>query len=202
MNTRIIILLGVPGSGKGTQAKKIAERYGYGHISTGDLLRAIERDPHSDIADQRKLAEMKAGKLVDNELIYRLTFREIEKYLAQGKGVVLDGAIRSIEQAQAFQQFFTEKGLDHHLLVIDVHIADETVMQRLEIRLATQGKQRPDDDPEVMKERLRVQGNNALKPILDYYESLGVLRRVDGEPPIAEVEKSIMVVVEGPGSDT
>ena len=76
---KIIILLGVPGSGKGTQAKRLAARSGFAHISTGELLRALEADTSADSHDRQKLADMKAGKLVPDELIYKLAFREIKK---------------------------------------------------------------------------------------------------------------------------
>ena len=192
---RIIILFGVPGSGKGTQAKKLAERYHYSHISTGDLLRALDTDPNADPADREKLANMKAGKLVAHDLIYKLAFREIENSLVANKGVVLDGAIRGVEQAEAFQHFFEKKGAASDVLAIEIHIADEMVMRRLQTRLEMFGKERPDDDPKIMRERLREQGNAAIKPILDYYDSLGVLRRVDGEPPIEAVEAEIEKII-------
>ena len=70
----ILIFLGPPGCGKGTQAKKIATKYNYGHISTGDLLRALANDPHGDAEDKKLLEEMKAGKLVSDDLIYKLAF--------------------------------------------------------------------------------------------------------------------------------
>ena len=194
---KIIIFLGVPGSGKGTQAKKIADKYGYAHVSTGDLLRTLEHDRTADPADWQKLADMKAGKLVADELIYKLAFRAIEESLARGEGVVLDGAVRTVEQAKEFQRFFEEKKVASEVLAIEIHIADATVMKRLEIRLELQGKQRADDDPEVMRKRMKEQGNKALKPILDFYRSLGVLATIDGEPPIAAVEREITKVIEG-----
>ena len=96
--------MGVPGSGKGTQAKKIAQKYGYGHISTGDLLRALDADANGNPEDKQKLAEMKSGKLVSDDLIYKLAFQEMDKYLDAGQGVVLDGAIRNVEQAKKYQE--------------------------------------------------------------------------------------------------
>ena len=134
---------------------------------------------------------MKVGKLVADELIYKLAFREIEKNLQAGRGIVLDGAIRSLKQAKKYQNFFVEKGVGGDVLALEVHIADATVMKRLEIRLETFGKQRVDDDPAIMKKRLGEQGNAPLQPILDYYRRLGVLQTVDGEPPIEEVEREI-----------
>ena len=96
--------MGVPGSGKGTQARKLVQKYNYGHISTGDLLRALDNDENADKQDKQKLADMKAGKLVADDLIYKLAFAEMDKYLDAGQGVILDGAIRNVEQAKKYQE--------------------------------------------------------------------------------------------------
>ena len=69
MNQQIILLLGVPGSGKGTQGKKLKEEYGFAHISSGDLLRALDADPQGNPEQKKMLSDMKAGKLVSNNLI-------------------------------------------------------------------------------------------------------------------------------------
>src|SRR3989338_1147823 len=122
---KIIILMGVPGSGKGTQAKKIAKKYNYGHISTGDLLRALDNNQSADPEDKKKLAEMKAGRLVADDLIYKLAFREMDGYLDAGRGVVLDGAIRNVEQAKKYQEYFVGKKLKDEVLAIEVALSDE-----------------------------------------------------------------------------
>ena len=91
---KIIILMGVPGSGKGTQARILKQKFNYGHISTGDLLRALDADPNGDPEDKKMLADMKAGKLVSDSLIYKLAFQEIEKYFdgnLSGKTIALWG---------------------------------------------------------------------------------------------------------------
>ena len=212
---KIIMLMGVPGSGKGTQAKRLAARYGYAHISTGDLLRALDLDPASDPEDKRQLAEMKAGRLVPAGLIYKLAFREIEKNLATGQGVVLDGAVRTVEQAREYQNFFREKRVESELVVIEIALDDETTFQRLTKRkvCAECGNiipysadnerktvcdrcggalmVRADDNPEAIRRRIAEQGNAALQPILDYYRELGVSRRVAGEKEIDEVALEI-----------
>lgn len=193
---KVIILLGVPGSGKGTQAKKIAERYGFAHISTGELLRALSSDPAADPKDKRRLEAMKSGRLVPDSLIYTLMFREIDKYLAAGRGVVLDGAIRSVVQAEAFQKFFTEKGVAHEVIVIELALSDEAIRQRLEARIAS-GAARADDNPEVMADRIREQGNIALRPIAEYYDRLGVLHRVDGSQQVQTVAEEIYQLLDG-----
>lgn len=193
---KVIILMGVPGSGKGTQAVKIADKFGYGHISTGNLLRALDADSNADPQDKQMLQDMKAGKLVTDKLIYKLAFREMEKYFDKGKGVILDGAIRNLEQAKEYQKFFEEKGFGDQVLVVDVHITDETSLKRLMYRKETANETRADDDPEIMKKRIKEQGNSAIKPILDYYDDLGLLKTVDGEPSIEDVEKNIDTVLQ------
>lgn len=216
---KIIILMGVPGSGKGTQAKKIAKKYNYGHISTGDLLRALDNNQNADPEDKNKLAEMKAGRLVADDLIYKLAFREMDKYLDADKGVVLDGAIRNVGQAKKYQEYFVGKKLENEVLVIEVVLSDESSYNRLTKRKVcsscglilpySQENElkidcpdcnaklivRVDDNPETIKKRIVEQGNQAIRPILDYYNKLGVLVRVDGEPAIGEVERGIERVI-------
>ena len=212
---KIIILMGVPGSGKGTQAKKIAQKYNYGHISTGDLLRALDVDVNADPEDKKELAEMKAGRLVADDLIYKLAFREIDKYFGNNQGVVLDGAIRNVEQAKKYQEYFIGKKLENEVLVIEVALSDESSYNRLtkrkvcfscgfilpyspenELKMDCPECNakliiRADDNPETIKKRIVEQGNQAIKPILDYYAGIGLLVKVDGEPVIGEVEKEI-----------
>jgi len=213
---KIIILLGVPGSGKGTQARKLVQRFGFAHISTGDLLRALDIDPNGDKEDRAKLAEMKAGKLVADNLIYKLAFTEIKKNLDLGKSVVLDGAIRTVEQAKKYEEFFVSLGLRNEILVIEIKLSDETSYSRLTKRKVCPkcgfilpyspennltidcpecGDKliiRKDDNPETIKKRIREQGNVAIKPILDYYKEKGLLVAVDGEKHIDEVDDLVV----------
>jgi adenylate kinase len=217
---KIIILMGVPGSGKGTQAKKMVAQYGYGHISTGDLLRALDKDESADPADIQMLADMKAGKLVADTLIYKLAFAEIEKNLDAGKGVILDGAIRNLSQAQKYDAFFAEKNLSDEVLVIEMALSDETSYSRLANRRVCSAcghilpftpetqkmttcpdcggelVTRQDDNPEVIEKRIAEQGNEVIKPILDYYRERGVLVAIDAEKGIEEVDEEIRGIVE------
>lgn len=217
---KIIILLGVPGSGKGTQAKKLVSDYDYGHISTGDLLRALEADPNGDPQDKALLVEMKAGRLVSDELIYKLAFQKMEKFFAQGKGVVLDGAIRSVAQAEKYDDFFKQKNLFEEVLVIDIHISDETSWKRLtkrkvcsacghiipyspenELKMICEkcGGQlivRSDDNPETIQKRIEQQGNSATAPLLEYYQKQGRLTSIDGEVDIAGLHKAVQEILE------
>ena len=212
---KIIILIGGPGSGKGTQAKKIVNGFGYGHISTGDLLRALDKDENGNKEDKEKLAQMKDGKLVSDDLIYKLSFAEMDKYLDVDKGVVLDGAIRNPKQAEKYQKYFIGKNLGQEVIAIEVALSDAESFNRLTKRRmcskcgaiipwleATKdlsecsdcgGKLeiRIDDNEEIIKQRIEDQGNKALKPIADYYEGLEILKKVDGSLTIEEVEEKI-----------
>lgn len=216
---KIIILMGVPGSGKGTQARILKQKFNYGHISTGDLLRALDADPNGDPEDKKMLADMKAGKLVSDSLIYKLAFAEIEKYLNNGQGVILDGAIRNVDQAKKYQEFFAEKGLTNEVMVVEIKLSDETSWNRLtkrkvcpvcgfilpyslENELKTKCPEcggelivRKDDNPETIKKRIEDQGNKAIAPILNYYRDLGVLVSIDGEKNIDNVDEEVCKIL-------
>ncbi len=213
---KIIIFLGPPGSGKGTQAKKIAAKYNYGHISTGDLLRALEGSSSIAPDEDQALEEMRHGKLVPDWLIYRLTFRAIDRYLTEGQGAVLDGAIRNAEQAKAFQEFFEQRGLTSEVVVFEIAISDEESFKRLTSRrvcsqcgaiipASSPDKvcpkcggalvNRADDNPKIIRQRIVEQGNQALAPIREYYQGLGILQTIDGMKSIEEVGKDIEKVL-------
>lgn len=213
---KIIIFLGPPGSGKGTQAKKVAEKYNYGHISTGDLLRALKANGTDDSKETDALRQMERGKLVSDWLIYRLGFRAIDACLARGQGVVLDGAIRTVEQAEEYQKYFKEKGIENEIMVVEIAITDEESLKRLGSRRVCSrcgtiipartsyavcpncsGELivRSDDNPEAVKKRVAEQGNRSLAPIREYYQALGTLKTVDGMKRIEAVEEDIENIV-------
>jgi adenylate kinase len=212
---KVIILMGVPGSGKGTQAKKIAKKFNYTHISTGEMLRHLGDDPNVDESDKQIAEIIKGGNMAPDELVYRLAFEAIKKSFAAGKGVVLDGAVRSLNQAKNFEKFFENNGLTNQILVIEVPISDDEAYNRMTKRRICKkcgeivpwlpatynliacekcgGELEPrlDDEPEVVAKRIREQGNQAIKPILEYYQSLNLLTKVDGMKSIDEVEGEI-----------
>ncbi|PIT87949.1 MAG: hypothetical protein COU31_00075 [Candidatus Magasanikbacteria bacterium CG10_big_fil_rev_8_21_14_0_10_40_10] len=138
---KIIILIGPPGSGKGTQAKKIAQKYHYGHISTGDLLRALAQDKKADPKELEALRQMQSGALVADWLIYQLAWRAIGQHLDAGQGVVLDGAIRSVEQAQKYLDWLAKRfgqagrpdlqSALEQIAVLEVSLSDEESFNRL-----------------------------------------------------------------------
>jgi adenylate kinase len=192
---KIIILLGIPGSGKGTQAKMLCEAYGYGHISTGDLLRAIDADPDAASEHKELLSNMKAGKLVSDEFIYEIAFAAIKKNFKAGKGVVLDGAIRTVAQADRYQTFFAEQGVADSIITIEIALDDATATARIMGRAVTSGGARADDKPELIVKRMQEQGNTAITPIREYYRELGVLETVDGTMDIESVKYAIAKII-------
>jgi len=216
---KIIILLGVPGSGKGTQARLLVKKYDYAHISTGDLLRALEQNPDADLADKQKLVLMKSGKLVSDDLIYKLAFAEIQKHIDEGHGVILDGAIRSVAQAQAYDAFFETLGLSEDVMVIELRLSDETSFNRLTKRKVCtscghilpyskenellhicaecggQLEMREDDDPAIAQKRIAEQGNAVIAPLRAYYEDHAILHHVDGERAIGVVDTDVCALI-------
>ncbi|MBU1613037.1 nucleoside monophosphate kinase, partial [Patescibacteria group bacterium] len=98
---KIVILIGPPGCGKGTQAKRLVAKFGYGHISSGELLRKMNKNPNLSTREKSLLRDVvEKGKLAPDELVFRLVVKKTEEYLKKGKGVIFDGAIRTLEQAR------------------------------------------------------------------------------------------------------
>lgn len=186
---KIIIFLGAPGSGKGTQAKNLAEKYGYYHLSTGELLRELSRKPRLSAKQKASLENLKNGQLVPDEFIYQLAFAVLRPLFKKNQGVVLDGAIRSLAQAEEFQKFFESNGKTDEVVAIEVAITDEESFRRLV------GRRRADDKPEIIKKRIVVQGNKTIAPVREYYRTLGILRKVDGMKTIPEVFEEIQNVL-------
>ncbi len=216
---KILIFIGPPGSGKGTQAKLLAQKYGFKHISTGDLLRALAQDTNASEPQKQALEEMKAGKLVPDWLIYELAFAAIKSSLEKGVGVVLDGAIRNLEQAQKYEEYFEQNGWQEEVLTIEVALSDDEILNRLTKRrickncgeiipyLATTKDlsacpkcggeliYRQDDKPEIIEARIKEQGNATILPIADYYKDLNVLEIVDGQQTIEDVFSQIEKII-------
>lgn len=215
MNKKILIFIGPPGSGKGTQAKLLAQKYGFKHISTGDLLRALSVDDTASQERKKALQEMKAGKLVPDWLIYDLAFSAIQDSLKAGQGVVLDGAIRNLEQARKYQDFFEQNGWEDEVLAVEVALSDSEAFDRITKRRICQDcgeiipyfpetkdisaclkcggelVYRQDDKVEVIQARIREQGNEALAPIVNFYKDLSLLKIVDGSQAIEKVSEDI-----------
>ena len=211
----IIIALGAPGAGKGTQAKLISETYGIPHISTGDIFRA-NISQKTELGMKAK-AFMDKGMLVPDELVIDLLVDRIKQQDCY-KGYVLDGFPRTIPQAEALDVALNNRG-DKVEFAIDIDVPDEFIVKRMGGRRAcvTCGATyhvefnptkvegicdkcngtlilRDDDKPETVLNRLEIY-HEQTQPLIDYYAKNGVLYTVDGTKEIAEVTADIYKIL-------
>jgi adenylate kinase len=171
------ILLGPPGSGKGTQAKRLADKYQVAHISTGDMLRA-EVAAGTTLGRQAQ-AFMDRGDLVPDTLILEM-IRQRLKELGPTPGFVLDGFPRTTQQADGLCKML--RGMSSELdRAILVDVSDDEILKRLLGRARLEG--RTDDESGVVLHRLEVYRKQTA-PLIAYYERLGLLTRVNGEQSI------------------
>lgn len=206
-----IIMLGAPGAGKGTQAKKIAAKYEIPHISTGDIFRANIKNG-TELGKKAK-TYMDQGLLVPDELVVDLVVDRVNQDDCKN-GYVLDGFPRTIPQAEALTEALEKMGQKVDF-AIDVNVPDENIVKRMGGRRAcvtcgatyhmvyaptkkegicdTCGGElilRDDDKPETVQKRLNVY-HDQTQPLIDYYTSQGILRTVDGTVDIDDVFRAI-----------
>jgi len=206
-----IILIGPPGSGKGTQAKILEERHDMKQLSSGDMLRAAVSEG-TEIGKKAK-SYMEAGELVPDELVVEIVTDQIEKL--GDKGFILDGFPRNVHQAEVLDRMLDERDRNiDRVLVIDV--SDDLLVERVAGRYtcancgegyhdtfkqpekdgvcdkcgSTEFIRRPDDNPDTVRNRLAVY-HEQTKPLVAYYEEQGKVRVVDGDQPIEEVTKAL-----------
>jgi adenylate kinase len=210
-----IIMLGAPGAGKGTQAKKIAAKYQIPHISTGDIFRANIKNG-TELGKKAK-TYMDQGSLVPDELTCDLVVDRIQQPDCKN-GYVLDGFPRTIPQAECLTEALEKLGakIDY---AINVDVPDENIVNRMGGRRAcvgcgatyhvifnapkkenicdTCGEQlilRDDDKPETVQKRLDVY-HDQTQPLIDYYEKAGVLKNVDGTVDMEDVFQAIVKIL-------
>jgi len=185
-----LILLGPPGAGKGTQAQRLAERYGIVQLSTGDMLRAAVKA--GTPVGLRAKDIMDLGKLVPDEVVVAIVSDRIDEPDAR-KGFILDGFPRTVPQAVALDRMLKEKGLKLDA-VIELKVDPGILLKRIETRIAeakARGEAlRSDDDPEKLKTRVEVY-HELTAPLVDYYRLEGALKTVDGMASIPEVASAI-----------
>lgn len=184
-----IVLLGPPGSGKGTQAALLRERLGIAHISTGVLLREAV-DHETDLGLKAK-SFMDAGELVPDDLMLGL----IEERLGEpdvANGFILDGYPRNLAQAQALDEVLQRIGQPVDL-AISVTVDEGEIVERLSKRAIEEG--RSDDTEEVIRNRLRVYAEQTA-PVAGHYAQRGQLREVDGIGAIEEVNQRMLDVIQ------
>jgi adenylate kinase len=215
-----LILLGAPGAGKGTQAKRIQDAFGIVQLSTGDMLRA---EVNSGSAIGRQVDEiMKAGRLVPDEIIIALIDSRLDREDCR-RGFILDGFPRTLPQAKALDEILAKKHLKLDS-VISIEVDDDAMVERISGRFtcakcgegyhdkfkrpkvdmvcdvcgSTEFTRRADDNAETVRQRLEAY-HSQTKPIIAYYEARGLVRRVDGMRPIDEVTAEILAALQ---SDT
>ena len=165
-----VALLGPPGSGKGTQAERLRDRRGFTTLSTGELLRDA-RAADTELG-RRAAADMDRGDLVPDELMVAVVRDAIAKL--DGEPVLLDGFPRTVAQADALARALAKRGRELTAAVL-VDVPDDVVVDRI----STRGEGRRDDQPETVRERLRVYHRDT-EPLAAYYDERGLLRRIDG----------------------
>ncbi len=210
-----IVMLGAPGAGKGTQAAKISAKYNVPHISTGDIFRANIKE--GTPLGKKAKEYMDQGMLVPDELVLDLIVDRLGKEDAKD-GYVLDGFPRTIPQAKALDEALEKQGekLD---AAIDISVPDENIVNRMSGRRACLGcgatyhlvyaapkteglcdvcgkdlVLRDDDKPETVTKRLDVY-HEQTQPLIDYYNTSGILKTIDGTIDINEVFNNIVAIL-------
>lgn len=216
-----IVLLGGPGSGKGTQAEQLCKQLGLQHISTGDLFR--ENLKHETRLGNLAKTYMNRGQLVPDDVTAAMVKERIARP-DTGRGVVLDGFPRTLPQAEALTQMMAE--LDRNLNgVLYIKVSDEEIVRRLSGRLICrecqvpfhkvfnpfkecptnqcQGEylyQRDDDKPETIRARLKT-FHQQTAPLVDYYRAAGLLIEIDGEGEVSIIAERVLAAVRHLKSD-
>lgn len=207
---RIIVMMGAPGAGKGTQAERLAEALGLPHVSTGELFRAM-RKSDTPLAEQVR-GFMDSGALVPDDIVVamvddRLTWKDA------AEGVILDGFPRTVAQAEALDAMLDKAGrkLDH---VLQLDVPDEVLVERITGRrsdpetgrvyhvkfnpppaeVADRCIQRSDDTEEVLKKRLD-EYHAKTAPLIPYYDKAGLLRKIAGQGTPDEIKARVADVL-------
>jgi len=214
---KYLILLGAPGAGKGTQATTLREQFGLAHISSGDLFRenVSKQTPLGVLAK----SYMDKGELVPDDVTIQMVMERIGRPDC-AKGVVFDGFPRTAAQAEALKNALAQQKKKINAVLL-VKVRDELLVERLTSRwicptcgsvynvLSNPPKvsgicdkdggtlgQRNDDKPETVKNRLSVY-HTQTAPLIEYYTAAGLLRKVDGEQKIEQVQSAIVKIVKG-----
>ena len=183
----VLIFLGPPGSGKGTQAEILTKKLNFTHLSIGDLL----RENIVNNTDLGKLASkyVKSGELVPDDLIIDL----MDSYITELKdesnvsGIILDGFPRTINQATALENKIKQLNVSIKA-VLNLDIADQEILNRLA------GRGREDDKPELIKNRLKVY-RNQTEPLLEFYNERSLLETINGDQSETDVSSTIFNVL-------
>ncbi len=215
--SKIIVIIGAPGAGKGTQSRLLSEKYGYPQISTGDILREMAR---ADTPLGRKIKEiMAAGLLVSDDILAEV-IRTRTSQPDCGGGYILDGYPRTLEQARLLEELASRQG--KRIRLARIVVSEDELFKRLTGRRAcpkcgeiyniyfrppkVEGvcdldgaplAQRSDDHPEPVRRRFE-EYRRSTEPLIDYYRQSGRLIELNGELPVNEVFEKLSVAIDGP----
>ncbi len=184
-----LVLFGPPGAGKGTQSDNIIAKYGFAHISTGDVLRA-EMKNGTELGKTAK-EYIEAGKLVPDDLIVDMLAKTMDAQ-KDAKGIIFDGFPRTVAQAKALKQMLAKRGTDVTEM-INLQVDNDELIARLVNRGKTSG--RADDNLETIKKRLDTY-NNETAPVIDFYKEDGKLSNVKGTGTVEEIFARICEVID------
>lgn len=183
-----LVLLGAPGSGKGTQAEILKAELGVPHVSTGDLLRAAVK-AGTPLGLKAK-AVMDTGLLVSDDIVLAMLEDRLAQSDAAG-GFILDGYPRNVAQCEALEILLARIGQPLEI-AIKLDVPSELIVERIAGRAAAQG--RKDDTPETVRERLRVYAEQT-EPVANHFAQIGKLKVVDGVGELAEVSRRIVAAL-------
>ena len=185
-----IVIFGAPGSGKGTQSEKMIEKYGLGHISTGDVLRdQIKRG--TELGKTAK-GYIDNGQLIPDDLMVNILADVYDSFGKEHKGVIFDGFPRTIPQAQALKDMLAKRG--HKVAaMIELDVPEDELMKRLIKRGQESG--RSDDNEETIKKRLDVY-HNQTAPLIEWYKNEGIHHHIDGLGELDRIFGDISAVID------
>ena len=185
-----IVIFGAPGTGKGTQSDRMIEKYGFEHISTGDVLRA-EIKKGTELGKIAK-GYIDNGQLIPDDLMVDILANVYDSFGKEHKGVIFDGFPRTIPQADALKSMLAKRG--HKIAaMIELFVPEEELMKRLILRGQQSG--RSDDNEETIKKRLNVY-QTQTSPLIDWYKKEGIHHHVEGLGTIDEIFGRIESVIE------
>lgn len=214
--SKIIVIIGAPGAGKGTQSRLLSEKYGYPQISTGDILREMAR---ADTPLGRKIKEtMAAGRLVGDEILAEV-IRTRTSQPDCNDGYILDGYPRTLDQARLLEELASKQG--KQIRFARIVVSEEVLSKRLTGRRQCPNcgeiyniyfrppkvdcvcdldgaplTQRSDDRPEAVGRRLE-EYKRSTAPLIDYYRQSGRLIKINGELPVNEVFEKLLAAIDG-----
>lgn len=185
-----IVIFGAPGSGKGTQSDKMIEKYGFEHISTGDVLRS-EIKNGTELGKTAK-SYIDKGQLIPDELMVDILASVYDSFGKEHKGVIFDGFPRTIPQAEALKTMLAERG--HAIAaMIELDVPEDELMKRLLLRGQQSG--RSDDNAETIQKRLTVY-HNQTAPLIDWYAKEGLHHHIDGLGDLDRISSDIFAVID------